>query len=88
MRSVPNLQTDLPETHISSIVVLCRPENFSEAQTRINEFGFADVHATDDNGKLVVVLESESQRGLLDHIEQIESINGVISATLVYHQVD
>lgn len=36
--------------------------------------------------KLVVVLEGDTQRAIMESIETINAIPGVLSATMVYHQ--
>ena len=36
--------------------------------------------------KLVVVLEGDTQRAIMESIETINAIPGVLSATIVYHQ--
>jgi nitrate reductase NapD len=37
---------------------------------------------------LVVTLEGSSQRAILDNIEAINALSGVLSASLIYHQVE
>lgn len=88
MKTMPELAPTTTETHISSLVVLCRPEVLNAAKAEIEHFEFAEVHAVDESGKIIVVLESACQKGLLNHIDMIETVSGVISATMVYHQVD
>ena len=75
------------ETHISSLVVHARPEGISAVTTAIGELGGAEVHGASDEGKLVVTLESESESGMLDRIDAINDIEGVLSVAMVYHEV-
>ena len=59
-------------THIASLVVHCRPEKFVAAEEVIAAMPGVEVPASDDNSKLVVLLE----------------LKEVVSATLVFHQVE
>ena len=42
----------------------------------------------DVQGKLVVVMQSHDEHILLDNMEAIKDIDGVITVLLVYHQQD
>lgn len=88
MRTMPEEQKASFEVHISSMVVLCRPEVLDSAVAQIKTIPLAEVHAVDKSGKIIVVLETPSEQNILDGIQELEGIDGVISATLVYHQID
>ena len=85
---MPNEEQAQFEVHISSMVVLCRPDALENAVTEIKTNPLAEVHAVDESGKIIVVLETPSEQNILDGIQALEDIEGVISATLVYHQID
>jgi nitrate reductase NapD len=74
--------------HISSFVVHCLPEQLNEVTKTINSFEHAEVSIANPVGKLVVLLESESEKKIMDVVADIEAIKGVITATMVYHQID
>ena len=76
------------ETHISSLVVYCQAEQLDKVTEIINELKDAEVSLSDPSGKLVVLLESEHEREILNTIKQIETIDGVLSASMVFHQID
>ena len=46
-----------------------------------------ELHQESPLGKLVVVLETEHERQILERIEQINQLPGVLNAALVYHEV-
>jgi len=75
-------------THIASLVVHCRPEFLPTAKAAIEAMPNIDVPTSDDNSKLVVLLEMTDESELLGGISNIESVKGVVSATLVFHQVE
>jgi len=70
------------------MVVQCLPENLTRVCAAIESLQSAEIPARDENGKLVVLLEMASESDLLDRIHEIESISGVISANLAFHQLD
>ncbi len=76
------------EIHISSLVVHARPEGMESIETTIGSLGGAEVHGASAQGKLVVTLETISEGEMLTQIDAINRIEGVLSVSLIYHQVD
>ena len=74
--------------HIASLVVQCLPRNFNSTRAAIEALDGAEVPEFDECGKLVVLLETSTEEALLDRIRDIEHTAGVISANLVYHQLE
>ncbi|GIU32594.1 chaperone NapD [Shewanella colwelliana] len=73
------------ELHVTSLVVQVRPEQMSNVRQTILTMENAEL-SVNDEVKLVVVLEGETQKGLMADIEAINGIEGVLSAAMVYHQ--
>lgn len=73
------------ELHVTSLVVQVKPEHMSNVRQAIMQMENAEL-SVNDEVKLVVVLEGETQKGLLSDIESINHIEGVLSAAMVYHQ--
>ena len=76
------------DCHITSLVVRARPERVDPIASQIAAMPGMEVHATDPAGKLVVVLETASLREVTDRIGDLNAIDGVVTATLVYHQTE
>ena len=76
------------ETHISSLVVHCHPDHLNNAIETITALPGVEVPEHDPQGKLVVVMETPDQGAIVERLASIESVTGVIAATLVYHQVE
>ena len=76
------------EVHIASLVVQARPALLALITDKIAGLPGAEVHGSDPRGKLLVTLESDSQGVITDSLTRIQAIDGVITAALVYHQVD
>lgn len=75
------------ELHVTSLIVQVLPEKMSAVRQQIMQMGNADL-SVNNEVKLIVVLEGESQKSLLADIETINQIDGVLSASMVYHQSD
>lgn len=73
--------------HISSLVVQARPERLDEVSKAIITRG-GEIPASDPDGKLVVVLETESEQTITDFLNEVAVMQGVLSANLVFHHID
>ncbi len=76
------------EYHVSSLVVHTAADQTNLVRAAIELMPGAEVPASSEAGKLVVVIEGSSRGGLLDIFEQIKALPGVLAATLVFHQVE
>ena len=76
------------EYHISSAIVQFKPEFMSRVNNLIGELEGVEVRGSDDQGKLIVVIESDTERGMVIIIDQLKELDGVANVSLVYHQVD
>jgi nitrate reductase NapD len=76
------------ELHISSLVVQVQPAVVDAVRRAIGALQGAEVHAASPFGKLVVTLETASEAGILQRITDINALEGVLTATLVFHQVE
>jgi nitrate reductase NapD len=47
-----------------------------------------EVHAASPEGKLIVTIETESDRETVAAYERISRTDGVLSAAMVYHQIE
>ncbi|VVN77663.1 chaperone NapD [Pseudomonas fluorescens] len=73
--------------HIASLVVLARPELFEAVKANLRLLKGLELHQESPAGKLVVVLEAEDESQILDCIQQIGNLPGVLNAALIYHEV-
>lgn len=71
---------------ISSMIVQARPEHQDVIVTQLETFPGIDITARDGvSGKIIVVLEAESDRQLADTMKEIGDLAGVLGVNLVYH---
>lgn len=73
------------ECHISSVIVYCDIASKEAAKAVIETLSGVEVRAIDERGKLIVVIEANSEAETLAHIDRINEIEGVYSTALVYH---
>ncbi|MCQ0988820.1 chaperone NapD [Jiella marina] len=73
---------------ISSLFVQVRPERLRAVAVAILAERGAEISAEDASGKLVVVLESETDAALARSTEKITKLAGVLSVGLVFHHTD
>lgn len=76
------------EVHISSLVVLTKPDQMQSVKSSIEKLPGTEIHAESENGKLVVVLETANQTYITDVIEKINDLDHVLTTSLVYHQIE
>ena len=72
------------ELHIAGIVVHARPESVQRVAEAIGGLSGAEIHATSADGKLVVTLEAPSAREIAACMEEIQQLDAVLTASLVY----
>ena len=74
------------EFHISSLVVHCRRESAARVATALRAMDGTEVHGGVPEGKLVVTLETATTGEIVDRLNRIQLLAGVLAATLVFHQ--
>jgi nitrate reductase NapD len=64
--------------------VLVKAGHLQAAAALVSAVPGVEVHASSAEGKIVVTCEAAGSRELLDRVDAIRGIEGVLSATLVY----
>lgn len=75
------------EQHISSLVVLHRREALAALQAWINAHAELDIAASGDC-RCVVLCETDNQRAVMDHIEALQMLPGILNVSLIYHHAE
>ena len=73
--------------HISSAVVSALPAQVDAVLARIGELPETEVHRV-ENGKIVIVLEGASTGVIGDRLATISLLDGVLSANMVFEQIE
>jgi nitrate reductase NapD len=74
--------------HISSLLVNANPSMLAQVEKSLCTIAIAEVCHIEPNGKIIVVLETPDESAIVQALTEIQLIKGVVSALLVYHQVD
>lgn len=74
--------------NISSAIVHAKPGTAEAVRARLAAVDGVEVHAVSDAGKMIVTLESADDAGTVATFETISLLDGVLSASMVYHQVE
>ena len=76
------------ELHIAGLVVHAMPQRLAAVRSAVSALPGACVHGDSPLGKLVVTLEAEGADPLLATLHRIQTMQGVVSASLVYQCAD
>ena len=76
------------ECHISSLVVHSRPDRVQAILETLRTIEGAEVHGGTDTGKLIVTLETDTESQVVERINAIQLLEGVLAATLVFHHFE
>lgn len=74
--------------HVASLLVQAWPERIPALLPELNSLQGVEVHQSDPKGKIILTVEAPSDRRLLAAISEIESAQGVVTASLVYHEIE
>ena len=76
------------ELHIASCVARIRPEAMDAAVVQIESTIGCEISARDAIGKVVIVIEGASTGALLDQMDEIRKIPGVLNVEMVYQHAE
>ncbi|OOF89505.1 nitrate reductase [Rodentibacter ratti] len=80
---------DIQDWHVVGLIVQANPKKMAAIQTALLEIEHTEIPTFDEKmGKLVVVMQSHDQHVLLDNMESVNNIDGVINVSLIYHEQD
>lgn len=79
---------DVPEVHIAGVLIHARPADVVPVAALLAEMDGVEVHDTTPEGRLIVVCESTSSRGVFERIEHMRDLPGVVDTALVYQHAE
>lgn len=75
--------------HVVGLIVQGNLEKFAAIRTALLAIEHTEIPTFDEKfGKMVVVMQSHDQHILLEKMESVKDIDGVINVSLVYHEQD
>jgi periplasmic nitrate reductase NapD len=72
--------------NISSVIVIPHPERIELVRQSLQTLESVELHAVSPEGKMIVTLETEGDRETTELYEKISLLDGVMSASMVFHQ--
>lgn len=82
------MQAPESEVHIASCVGYARPEALERIVAAIREQTTAEVPRQDAQGRLVILIEGGSAAAVLDTIDRIRALDGVLAVHLAYQHIE
>jgi len=74
--------------NISGVIVHSRPEKISGVRERLAALPGVEIHAVDNDGRMVVTVEEANDRRMADTVNSLQDLDGVIAASMVYHHIE
>jgi periplasmic nitrate reductase NapD len=75
------------EWHIASFIVMARPERAVDIVDFIVKLPQTEL-AAQEGGRLVLVMEGARRGDIMDRIDALRDLDGVITVNLVYHHAE
>lgn len=72
--------------NISSVIVVPHPDHVEKVRTGLAGVDGVEIHAVSPEGKMIVTIETAGDRETAETYEIISHLDGVLSASMVYHQ--
>jgi nitrate reductase NapD len=76
------------DVHIAGLLVHCRPGESGRIAAAIDAMAGAEVFQRSAQGKLVVVVEATSAKGVLDLVDAMRALPGTLNVSLVYQHAE
>ncbi len=75
--------------HVCGLVVQAKPTQVTFVMETLRAVAHTEIPTFDEQtGKIVVVMQSENHQTLLENMENVRNIEGVLAVSLVYHELD
>ena len=71
--------------NISGVLVRTFPQDIGAVSQALAGLAGVEVHGANEDGRLVVTVEQETERQLSDAITALQEMPGVLSASMIYH---
>ena len=74
--------------HIASLIVQAKPQLRELIAQQFNNIENLEVSTFTESGKWILIVEAPHESVLMQQIERINNVNGVLSTNLVYHHCE
>lgn len=77
----------MSEYHVCGLLLMSRPEHAPKVEQALHGMAGVEVHAN-DGGRMVVTIEGNAYHECSDIMNEVATLSGVASSSLVYHEID
>lgn len=75
--------------YVASLILQVKPEFMAQVEKTVSEMPLTEIHGKNlDEGKIVVIVEADKERDLVDKMESLPKLEGVMAVSLIYSQRD
>ena len=74
--------------NISGVLVRAYPEHIEAVGKALTEIEGVEFHGNNSDGRMVVTVEQDDANLMSDVLVGMQSIPGVLSASMIYHQFE
>ena len=74
--------------NISGVLIHSKIDKSDTVTSQLKTINGVEIHAEKDDGRIIVTVEKESEHDLIETINTLQEIDGVISISMVYHHFD
>ncbi|WOH37297.1 chaperone NapD [Thalassotalea fonticola] len=78
--------TETTEYHVASFIAQVDVSKEDAVRKSIEATPGAEIHASNDTGKIVFTIEADNQRIIGNYADQIKDQSGIFTLAPVYHQ--
>ena len=77
---------DNDQINICGVLLQTKPEKADFVIETLTDIAGVDIHHQTDNGQIIITIEDTETRFASDIITDVSGVDGVLVASLVYHQ--
>ena len=77
----------MSEYHVCGVLLMSRPDKAAMVEQSLAVMPGVELHAN-DKGRMVVTVEGSDYGHCADTMNELATLDGVASSSLVYHQID
>ena len=74
--------------NISVVLVKAYPKNLVDIEKALTAMAGVEVHGNNEDGRIVITVEDVSANNISDTLVEIQTVPGVLSAAMIYHQFE
>ncbi len=85
------LKVNMSEKNVISVcgvMVFALPEKRTEVEARMLEISGLEIHGANDDGKLVVTIETPSYKETGDAVTRLQKLEGILSIAMIYQHAE